>query len=346
MENDLGIPSALFAPPVRDSVLEMGKSQIGFMNLFALPLFQGVTGIMPSMQFSVDELQDNKATWEMKIEREKARSRSRSTDGGRLAEAVTSPRPEKLASVVRAPEARPPEIVATPAQYAPYRVPQSPDRSANGSRRSSLNTTHPVASPDRRQASRSSAGSLMYTGQLPDMVSRNSSGALPVTTPPSLRARRSSTTVPTQLQLGISGGEGRRTSGDHSLVAVLVTSSGRSSKPSDGHSTHRANGNSSEKSSAPSSTEWQSQVTSPVNVTCSPTTEGTSFLGQDSPDRADFDTTLWSPPPDDRSERSDKAGYVNGTAHDTSKGVRHRSSRWRLNFWKSKRKTSMEALRP
>ncbi|KAL7269972.1 3',5'-cyclic-nucleotide phosphodiesterase [Rhizina undulata] len=67
MESTLGIPSSLVAPPVTDSVLALAKSQVGFMNIFALPLFQDVTEILPEMQFSVDELNANKNQWESKI---------------------------------------------------------------------------------------------------------------------------------------------------------------------------------------------------------------------------------------------------------------------------------------
>ncbi|RFU23611.1 hypothetical protein B7463_g12727, partial [Scytalidium lignicola] len=74
MEVDLCIPTALFAPPVRE-IIELGKSQIGFMNMFAIPLFQCVTYVMPHMAFCVDELLKNKSAWESKIEQEKARGR-------------------------------------------------------------------------------------------------------------------------------------------------------------------------------------------------------------------------------------------------------------------------------
>lgn len=70
MEEELQIPSALFAPPVRDSIIELGKSQIGFMNLFALPLFQGVRDLMPAMNFAVDEMHENQRTWQSKIDEE------------------------------------------------------------------------------------------------------------------------------------------------------------------------------------------------------------------------------------------------------------------------------------
>jgi 3',5'-cyclic-nucleotide phosphodiesterase len=72
MESDLGIPTALFAAPVRE-IVALGKSQIGFINIFALPLFQGVADVMPAMMFSVEQLLDNRANWEAKIKVEQRR---------------------------------------------------------------------------------------------------------------------------------------------------------------------------------------------------------------------------------------------------------------------------------
>jgi len=72
MEADLGIPTALFAPPVRE-VVEVGQSQIGFINIFAYPLFQAVADIMPAMGFCVEELERNRGFWEEKISVEQAK---------------------------------------------------------------------------------------------------------------------------------------------------------------------------------------------------------------------------------------------------------------------------------
>ena len=72
MEKELNIPTQLFGgPPERDNIIKMAESQIGFMNIFARPLFEGVTDVLPAMQFSVDELMTNKATWQRRIEQEK-----------------------------------------------------------------------------------------------------------------------------------------------------------------------------------------------------------------------------------------------------------------------------------
>ncbi|TVY55043.1 3',5'-cyclic-nucleotide phosphodiesterase regA [Lachnellula cervina] len=90
MEKDLGIESALFAAPVRE-IIELGNSQIGFMNMFAIPLFQGVTDVMPAMGFSVDELHMNKSAWAEKIREEQARAR-RESDAFAMNDGMFSPR--------------------------------------------------------------------------------------------------------------------------------------------------------------------------------------------------------------------------------------------------------------
>ena len=96
MEQDLGIPTALFAAPVRE-IIELGKSQIGFMNMFAIPLFQGVTDIMPGMEFCVDELHCNKKAWEEKIAEEQAKARQDSDDSTMM-DGMFSPRAMSLAT--------------------------------------------------------------------------------------------------------------------------------------------------------------------------------------------------------------------------------------------------------
>lgn len=72
MESRLNIPTCLFGgPPVQDDMIKLGQSQIGFMNVFARPLFDAVTDVLPAMQFSVDELAANKERWEKEIAQEK-----------------------------------------------------------------------------------------------------------------------------------------------------------------------------------------------------------------------------------------------------------------------------------
>jgi len=65
------MPTCLFGgPPVRDDVLKMGSSQIGFMNIFAVPLFSGVSKVLPGMSFTTDVIASNRGIWEEKMEEE------------------------------------------------------------------------------------------------------------------------------------------------------------------------------------------------------------------------------------------------------------------------------------
>jgi hypothetical protein len=72
METQLDIASSLMSPPKRDN-MSMWKAQLGFMNMFAIPLFEGVAKIMPSMQYCVEELNVNKALFESSVAEEQAR---------------------------------------------------------------------------------------------------------------------------------------------------------------------------------------------------------------------------------------------------------------------------------
>lgn len=63
MESELQIPTALFSVPTKEQPA-LFKSQLGFMNLFAIPLFQGVADILPTLKYTVDELETNKKLFE------------------------------------------------------------------------------------------------------------------------------------------------------------------------------------------------------------------------------------------------------------------------------------------
>ncbi|KAL5612797.1 hypothetical protein BROUX41_004119 [Berkeleyomyces rouxiae] len=63
MENELQIKSSLMSPPKQD-MESLCKSQTSFMNLFAIPLFQGVAAVMPNMQYTVDQLTLNRSVFE------------------------------------------------------------------------------------------------------------------------------------------------------------------------------------------------------------------------------------------------------------------------------------------
>ncbi|KAK8235232.1 hypothetical protein HDK90DRAFT_237370 [Phyllosticta capitalensis] len=85
MEEELQVPTCLVpGPPVRDDIVKMGESQIGFMNIFARPLFAAVSEILPSMRFAVDEIVANEGIWKEKIVqgKDKQKPKTDSSIGG------------------------------------------------------------------------------------------------------------------------------------------------------------------------------------------------------------------------------------------------------------------------
>ena len=93
MEHDLNMTSTLMAPQTTELVA-LGKSQLGFMNFVAIPLFEGATDIMPAMEYCVKELQRNKKAWEAKI----ARPPSPFDDHAGTMDGMLSPRSMSLAT--------------------------------------------------------------------------------------------------------------------------------------------------------------------------------------------------------------------------------------------------------
>ncbi|KAI1393707.1 HD-domain/PDEase-like protein [Hypoxylon trugodes] len=93
MENDIGIQSSLIAPPKKD-FLSLARAQLGFMNMFAIPLFQGVADILPGMRYTVAELEINKALFERTLDAIPEMEEDRRK---RLTEGVLSPRSLSLA---------------------------------------------------------------------------------------------------------------------------------------------------------------------------------------------------------------------------------------------------------
>ncbi|KAL6832680.1 hypothetical protein V8C40DRAFT_262546 [Trichoderma camerunense] len=73
MEDELEIKSSLMSPPKKD-ILSLANAQIGFMNMFAIPLFQGVAEIMPGMEYAVKELHINKKFFEEKVKEEQVKA--------------------------------------------------------------------------------------------------------------------------------------------------------------------------------------------------------------------------------------------------------------------------------
>ncbi|KAK4988012.1 3',5'-cyclic-nucleotide phosphodiesterase [Elasticomyces elasticus] len=243
MEKELDLPTCLFGgPPVRNDVIKMGESQIGFMNIFARPLFEGVTDILPAMNFSVAELSTNKSTWEKRIGVEK--SKRGPLPKRSLGDSMPSPmtRSETSLATPRSPRGSDP-LPPIPTNVSASRSPTTPTRNSLSmieSRRSSdgaqsLNSGLPLYLSESRRSSLGPSTS--------DCAAQRSSTLHLTQTPPSSTSRRSSKDV-ALAQLGSfrlgqlnnmprvenqSFPDSRRGSTDASLTTILVT--GQSNEP-------------------------------------------------------------------------------------------------------------------
>ncbi|KAK5106425.1 3',5'-cyclic-nucleotide phosphodiesterase [Lithohypha guttulata] len=72
MERSVGMETTLFGgPPEIGNMLKLANGQIGFMTIFAHPLFANVMDVIPAMSFAADEILVNKGVWFTRAEHEK-----------------------------------------------------------------------------------------------------------------------------------------------------------------------------------------------------------------------------------------------------------------------------------
>lgn len=227
METEVGIPTTLFGgPPVPHDIIKLANSQIGFMNIFARPLFEAVTDILPAMVFAVDEMKENQMVWKGKISEAKPEAH-RKPWKKRSSEGFPSPRSGSPNRSALQPEQSHPE--GLPASHTLSQLPLVPTSQINEtpreSRRGSAGSiTHllevPESSsprPSHDMSRRSSLGcTFSYGSPAHDSTSfsRRSSGAFPGANifNPSVSRRRSSNSLPSQLHLGLRHGSMSRSS--------------------------------------------------------------------------------------------------------------------------------------
>lgn len=190
MEQELQMPSCLFGgPPVRDDIIKLGESQIGFMNIFAMPLFEAVTDILPAMRFAVDEILSNKAVWESKIDEERRKRKKPSLFLTHLNPSFSvDPTPSPLSEGPGRPSA-----LASPVPTASKAMELG--SSGDGGRRESTGSVHAAVIASQR----SSAGMEKGSQQ------------------------------PSATGIGRDDQGSRRGSGDASLTAILVTQTSNTS---------------------------------------------------------------------------------------------------------------------
>lgn len=214
MENDVGIQTTLFGgPPELGNLIKLGNSQNNFMNIFARPLFEGVTDILPAMTFAVDEMKTNQETWTRRIKLETAKDDMRSLKRD-PSDVLLSPRSGSPDRSFSQPELSHPEGLPAshPVESSPLaQAMQASDEARRASVSSiPLHLTAPDGNPQHSDKSRrSSLGHpLSRVDSIPDSASfsRRSSGGSPAASIPQTTrtTRKLSNSLPSQLQLGSS----------------------------------------------------------------------------------------------------------------------------------------------
>ena len=229
MEKDVGIPTTLFGgPPELGNLIKLGNSQNSFMNIFARPLFEAVTDVMPAMAFAVSEMKANQEIWTTKIKMEMAKQELKGTHVRGSVEGLVSPRsgsPDRSASQ---PELSHPE--GLPASQPLESSPLAQAAQAVGdSRRASASSipphvvSHNPVPPFYDSSRRSSlTHQLSSINSNPDSTShsRRSSGASPATyaSHPTTTTRRLNNSSPSQLQLAPTSDSGSRTLSSNATI--------------------------------------------------------------------------------------------------------------------------------
>jgi 3',5'-cyclic-nucleotide phosphodiesterase len=98
MESAVGMETTLFGgPPELGNMLKLANGQIGFMTIFAHPLFANVADIIPAMRFAADEILTNKGVWFTRAEHEKRLQVLHKQGGGLTDSGAVSPRTQSPA---------------------------------------------------------------------------------------------------------------------------------------------------------------------------------------------------------------------------------------------------------
>ncbi|GAB1204115.1 hypothetical protein APSETT445_002764 [Aspergillus pseudonomiae] len=222
MEKEVGMETALFGgPPELGNVYKLAIGQIGFMSIFALPLFEGVADILPDMRFTVEHIRNNQSRWHHLADLEKRKQALLDENGP---EDVVSPCTQSPAVSLKG--------------FKGLRAPlttSGPDSSAKQALPSNENSCRREA--DYFGAAHSSVGSETSRGTLNEntispVVSPDTAGPsmditgnpLPSQTP----SRKSSNAVPDLDMVSIAGASPERNR--------VRTDSGVSNGAADGHS--------------------------------------------------------------------------------------------------------------
>lgn len=148
MENNIGMETTLFGgPPEIGNMLKLANGQIGFMTIFAHPLFANVTDVIPAMGFAAEEILVNKGVWFTRAEHEKTvkvlEKRGGVRDGG------VSPRSQSPVD-----HARKVQVPSSPLREKLEAEKRHQENGTTPPRSSGLKQVEGLVTPDRKPTSR------------------------------------------------------------------------------------------------------------------------------------------------------------------------------------------------
>ena len=235
MEDELGMSTTLFGgPPELGNLTKLANSQTGFMNIFACPLFEAVSDVLPSMSFAVDEMRKNQDMWKRKIEEQKAAGGKEQSFSS---ESLPSPRSGSPIRASSQPELSHPE--GLPASHSSSDIlstmgspvmPEGEERRRASLASGPFRSSDPISQIHPRESQHLSSGvpwASAGSNMDPNASSRRSSGAFSAGPSMSqiLTTRRPSNTSPSQLQMTL--GTDSRTQALPSLPAAENVQPGR-----------------------------------------------------------------------------------------------------------------------
>ncbi|KAB8272339.1 high affinity cAMP phosphodiesterase [Aspergillus minisclerotigenes] len=257
MEKEVGMETALFGgPPELGNVYKLAIGQIGFMSIFALPLFEGVADILPDMRFTVEHIRNNQSRWHHLADLEKRKQILLDESGP---DDVVSPCTQSPAVSLKGFKGlRAPLTTSGPDTPAKQSFPPNENSGRretdyfgavhssvdSGTSRGSLNenTISPVVSPDTAGPSMDITGSPLPS-QTP---SRKSSNAVPDLTMVSIAGAspdrnriRTDSGVSNGAADGHSSLDTNHSSRDPAVLAAVIFSNSRKEDDSQDHSSVR-----------------------------------------------------------------------------------------------------------
>ncbi|OGE49430.1 hypothetical protein PENARI_c021G10776 [Penicillium arizonense] len=166
MEREVGMETALFGgPPELGNVYKLATGQIGFMSIFALPLFEGISDLLPQLEFTAEHIRRNQAQWQ-KLSNDELKKQGLPIEN--RAEITVSPRSHSPAAESTGTE--------KPRANSDVKSPASSTDTASASLNE--NTIEPVVSPDTAGPQIEITGTPLAPSEFP---SRKSSSAVPDT---------------------------------------------------------------------------------------------------------------------------------------------------------------------